>query len=103
MTWECSLPEAVPREMVCAKRLRIDEDETPKDRDEPPYQIIRFLFCPVDQFLARDAVANPWNGFEALDVDLLSTIEAFAKCAIIDPPQCRLDGGKQCAIPRFLS
>jgi hypothetical protein len=47
-----------------------------------------FSLRSVDQFLARDAIANPWNCFQALAVNLLPTVQAFAEYAFIDPLQC---------------
>lgn len=42
----------------------------------------------VNQFLTGDAIANPWNGFEALGVNLLPAVETLTKCAVTDPFQC---------------
>ena len=55
-----------------------------------------------DQFLAGDAVLNPWNRVEALDADLGSAIEALPECAETNPLQCRIDRAEQGMVARFL-
>jgi hypothetical protein len=55
-----------------------------------------------DQFLAGDAVLNPWNRVEALDADLRSAIEALPECAETNPLQCRIDRAEQGMVARFL-
>lgn len=57
----------------------------------------------VDQFLTDDAIANPWDGFKALAVDLLPAVEALAKCAFTDPFQCGIYRSKPNSVTRFLA
>jgi hypothetical protein len=62
-----------------------------------------FSLRSVDQFLTRDAIANPWNRFQALAVNLLPAVQALAECALIDPFQRGIDRTQQRPVPRLLT
>jgi len=60
-------------------------------------------FCAIHQVLAGDAVANPWNGLQTLDVNLLLAVEALAERALTDPFQRGVDCTQERSVPRFLT
>ena len=61
------------------------------------------LFCAVNQFLTRDAVANPGNRFQALGVYLLLAVETLAERALSDTLQRSVDCIQECSVARFLA
>ena len=49
-------------------------------------------------FLARDAMASPGHGFEALGVDLFAARNAFSEAAFADASQSAIDHIEQLAV-----
>src|SRR5208337_5673920 len=49
-------------------------------------------------FLARDAVASPGHGVEALGVDLFATGDAFSEAAFADTGECAIHHEEQLAV-----
>jgi hypothetical protein len=61
--------------------------------DEKCYSIaVRGFFQQslLEFFLAFDAVAGPWHGFEALGVDFLTAVNALSKAALANARKCFL-------------
>jgi hypothetical protein len=92
--------ESLPESQICCGGKR--EAGAQRDFSSSPIFPGR-LFCAVNQILTRDAVANPWNRFQALGVYLLLAVETLAERALSNPLQRSVDCIQEGAVARFLA